>query len=85
MTKGQEIIKKLLEEDNIEVFSSKESLTKALKDNGVVEDEIESTLAGIEDFPLDDEDLDKIAGGLGEYKAPNRADVGRFGLKAPLY
>ena len=64
MSKGQEILKKLLENDNIEAFSSKESLTKVLKENGVAEDEIESTLAGIEDFPLDDEDLDIITGGL---------------------
>ncbi len=64
MSKGQEILKKLLESDDIEAFSSKESLTKVLKENGVAEDEIESTLAGIEDFPLDDEDLDIITGGL---------------------
>ncbi len=64
MSKGQEILKKLLENDDIEAFSSKESLTKVLKENGVAEDEIESTLAGIEDFPLDDEDLDIITGGL---------------------
>ena len=64
MSKGQEILKKLLENDDIEAFSSKESLTKVLKENGVAEDEIESTLAGVEDFPLDDEDLDIITGGF---------------------
>jgi hypothetical protein len=65
MSKGQEILKKLLEKDDIEAFSSKESLVKALKENGVSDDDIESTLASVEDFPLDDEDLDTITGGFG--------------------
>ena len=85
MGKGQEVLKKLLENDDIEAFSSKESLMKALKDNGVAEDEIESTLAGIEDFPLDDEDLDTITGGLGDYRASQSVDIIRSGLKAPLF
>jgi hypothetical protein len=64
MSKGQEILKKLLEDDNIEAFSSKENLKNVLKENGLTEEEIESTLAGIKDFPLDDDDLDTITGGL---------------------
>ncbi len=51
MSKGQEVLKKLLENDDIEAFSSKESLVNVLKENGVPDDQIESTLAGIEDFP----------------------------------
>ncbi len=70
MSKGQEILKKLLEDDNIEAFSSKESLKNALKENGLTEDEAESALAGIDDFPLDDDDLDTITGGLGTFR-PN--------------
>ncbi len=76
MSKGQEVLKKLLENDDIEAFSSKESLVKVLKDNGVADDEIESTLAGIEDFPLDDEDLDTITGGLGRPIGARKSDVG---------
>ncbi len=70
MSKAQEIIKKLLEEDNIEAFSSKESLTKVLKENGLTDEDIDSALEGIKDFPLDDEDLDTITGGLGTFR-PN--------------
>ena len=77
MGKGQEVLKKLLENDDIEAFSSKESLMKALKDNGVSDDDIESTLASVEDFPLDDEDLDKIAGGLGAAKPLLQMDITR--------
>jgi hypothetical protein len=78
MSKGQEIVKKLLEDDNIEAFSSKESLKNALKENGLTDDEAESTLAGIDDFPLDDDDLDLITGGLGVGVPSYRrvADVG---------
>lgn len=72
MSKGQEVLKKLLENDDIEAFSSKESLVNVLKENGVPDDQIESTLAGIEDFPLDDEDLDTITGGLGTSRCGRR-------------
>ena len=64
MSKAQEIIKKLLEEDNIEAFSSKESLKKVLKENELTDEDIDSALEGIKDFPIDDEDLDMITGGL---------------------
>ncbi len=65
MSKGQEILKKLLENDDIEAFSSKENMMKALKENGLSDEEAESTLAGVSDFPLDDDDLDLITGGAG--------------------
>ncbi len=74
MSKGQEVLKKLLENDDIEAFSSKESLVNVLKENGVPDDQIESTLAGIEDFPLDDEDLDTITGGLA-YARISKIDI----------
>ena len=78
MSKGQEILKKLLENDDIETFSSKESLVNVLKENGVPDDEIESTLSGIEEFPLDDEDLDIITGGLGANRC-SRIDITELG------
>ena len=65
MNKGQEILKKLLENDDIEAFSSKQNMMKALKENGLSDEEAESTLAGVSDFPLDDDDLDLITGGAG--------------------
>ncbi len=65
MSKGHEILKKLLENDDIEAFSSKENMMKALKENGLSDEEAESTLAGVSDFPLDDDDLDLITGGVG--------------------
>ncbi len=64
MSKGQEIVKRLLEDDNIEAFSSRENLKNALKENGLSDEEADSTLAGIEDFPLDDDDLETIMGGI---------------------
>ncbi len=77
MSKGQEILKKLLEDDNIEAFSSKESLKNALKENGLSDEEAESTLAGISEFPLDDDDLDVIAGGRGMFKPWQTQDITR--------
>ncbi len=77
MSKGQEIVKRLLEDDNIEAFSSRENLKNALKENGLSDEEAESTLAGIEGFPLDDDDLDKIAGGLGAALSSMCMDITR--------
>lgn len=75
MSKAQEIIKKLLEEDNIEAFSSKESLKKVLKENGLTDEDIDSALEGIKDFPLDDDDLDVITGGMGVSVAGTKYDI----------
>ena len=63
MSKVQEIMKQLLESENYEALSSEENLRKALGERGCDPEEIDGLLAGFNGFPLDDDDLDAVAGG----------------------
>ncbi|MBR4576740.1 MAG: hypothetical protein IKO25_06000 [Clostridia bacterium] len=63
MSKAQEIMKQLLDNEDYEAISSEENLRKALGERGCDPEEIDGLLAGFNGFPLDDDDLDAAAGG----------------------
>lgn len=81
MRKGQEILKQLLESGNDEALASTENMEKALKDQGCTQEEIESVLSEFGGFPLDDEDLAAIAGGMPGVRPPIRDPAG-FGTRS---
>ena len=75
MGKAQEIMKQLLENENYEAFSSVENLRKALGEQGCGPEDIDAALAGFSGFPLDDDDLDAVAGGLSSGRAGRAREV----------
>ena len=70
MSKTQEIIRQLLENGNYEALASEENLKAALEAQGCTGEEIAEALAGFNGFPLDDDDLDAVAGGAGISRTP---------------
>ena len=74
MSKTQEIIRQLLENGNYEALASEENLKAALEAQGCTGEEIAETLAGFSGFPLDDDDLEAVAGGLGASRGA-RVDI----------
>lgn len=78
MSKGHEILKQLLESGSDEALASKENMEKALKEQGCTQEEIDSILSEFGGFPLDDEDLAAIAGGLSSVR-PGIRDPAGFG------
>ena len=70
MSKTREMIRQLLENGNYEALASEENLKSALEAHGCTGDEIAEALAGFSGFPLDDDDLDAVAGGLGSTSHP---------------
>ena len=74
MSKAQEIIRQMLENGNYEALASEENLKAALEAQGCTGEEIAETLAGFSGFPLDDDDLDAVAGGLSASRTP-RIDI----------
>ena len=69
MSKTQEIIRQLLENGNYEALASEENLKAALEAQGCTGEEIAEALAGFNGFPLDDDDLDTVAGGASTGRA----------------
>ena len=78
MSKGHEILKQLLESGSDEALASKENMEKALKEQGCTQEEIDSILSEFGGFPLDDEDLAAIAGGMPTAR-PAISDPASFG------
>ena len=60
----KEIFKKLIDTGKRDVLDSLEDMTVAAKELGYTEKEIEEALEGFEGFPLDEDDLLEIIGGL---------------------
>ncbi len=73
MSKGNEIIKQLIDNGDVDTLSSKENLEKALSEHGCTKEEVDEALAGFKGFPLDDDDLMAIVGGK-SISAPARFD-----------
>ena len=71
-------MKQLLESGSDEALASKENMEKALKEQGCTQEEIDSVLSEFGGFPLDDEDLAAIAGGLSSVR-PGIRDPAGFG------
>lgn len=61
----KELIKKLMDAGKPEALNSLEELKKAAEELGYTEEQVEEALEGFDGFPLDDEDLEEIAGGGG--------------------
>ena len=75
MSKAQEIMKQLLDNEDYEAISSEENLRKALGERGCDPEEIDGLLAGFNGFPLDDDDLDAAAGGSSVSNPAFRRDI----------
>ena len=82
MSKAQEIMKQLLDNEDYEAISSEENLRKALGERGCDLEEIDGILAGFNGFPLDDSDLDDVAGG-GNAKLPLETMTEHFQTETP--
>ncbi len=61
----KEIFKKLIDAGKSDALDSLENMTNAAKELGCTEKEIEEALEGFEGFPLDEDDLLEITGGIG--------------------
>ena len=82
MSKVQEIMKQLMESKDQEALASEENLRKALGERGCDPEEIDGILAGFNGFPLDDSDLDDVAGG-GNAKLPLGTMTEHFQTETP--
>ncbi len=60
-----EILKKLIDAGRKDALDSLDDLMKAAKELGYSEKEIEGALDGFDGFPIDDDDLAEITGGMG--------------------
>ena len=63
----KEILKKLIDSGKQDALNTLEEVTEAAKELGYSENEIEEALDGFDGFPLDEEDLLEITGGMGTY------------------
>ena len=61
----KELMKALLDAGKKDAFDSLEALTAAAKELGYTDEQINKAVADFDGFPLDDDDLEEIAGGLG--------------------
>ncbi|MCR5773458.1 MAG: hypothetical protein K6G42_00095 [Lachnospiraceae bacterium] len=59
----KEIIKKLIDAGKTDALNSLEEFRKAATEMGYTGEQIEEALEGFGGFPLDDDDLEEIAGG----------------------
>ena len=59
----KELMKKLMDAGKTGAFESMEAFIAAAKDLGISQEEIDEAIANFDGFPLDDDDLDEIAGG----------------------
>ncbi len=82
MSKAREIMKQLMESKDQEALASEENLRKALGERGCDPEEIDGILAGFNGFPLDDSDLDDVAGG-GNAKLPLGTMTEHFRTETP--
>ena len=60
----KELLKKLMEAGKQDALDSLEALTQAAKEIGYTQEQIDEALDGFIGFPLDDDDLEEIAGGM---------------------
>ncbi|MCR5402907.1 MAG: hypothetical protein K6E91_03700 [Butyrivibrio sp.] len=75
--KMKEILKKLLDAGKKDALNSLEEMTEAAKELGYSEDEVEKALDDFDGFPIDDDDLLEITGGLAYGGTPYRRDQNR--------
>ena len=66
----KELFKKLMEEGKKDAIKSRESLIEAAKELGYTKEQIDELLEDFNGFPIDDDDLEEIAGGIVQYHTP---------------
>lgn len=66
-----DLIKKLMESGKKDAFDSVDGFLAAAKELGYSEEEIEKAMDSFDGFPLDDEELDEVAGGLPAHTPPS--------------
>ena len=59
----KELMKKLMDAGKTGAFESMGAFLAAAKELGISQEEIDEAIANFDGFPLDDDDLDEIAGG----------------------
>ncbi len=60
----KELILKLKEANRMDALDSVDALKEAARELGVSEEEVERLLEDFEGFPLDDDELEEIVGGI---------------------
>ena len=60
----KELMKKLMDAGKTEAFESLDAFIAAAKELGISQEEIDEATKNFDGFPLDDGDLDEIAGGM---------------------
>ena len=60
----KELMKKLMDAGKTEAFESLDAFIAAAKELGIPQEEIDEATKNFDGFPLDDGDLDEIAGGI---------------------
>lgn len=63
----KEMIKALLDAGKKDAFDSIASFTAAAKELGYADEEISKAVEDFDGFPLDDDDLDEVVGGMSSY------------------
>ncbi|MCR1842627.1 hypothetical protein [Murimonas intestini] len=61
----KELIQKLKETNRLEALDSLESLQKAAGELGFTEEDVMKFMEDFKGFPLDDDDVEEITGGIG--------------------
>ena len=74
MSKWQEVLKQHLQRGEDAVLVSKENLESALAEHGCTREEIDIALSEFGGFPLDDDDLEMITGGISMGRPMNSVD-----------
>lgn len=65
------LIKKLIEAGRTDALNSTEEFLTAARELGYSEEEVRTAMEDLDGFPLDDEQLDEIAGGLVPFDQSN--------------
>lgn len=77
----KELFKKLLDSGSVGAFDSLDNMKKAAYELGYTEEQVEDALDDFSGFPLDDDDLEEVAGGRFKSLYRNCAYQKKFGLR----
>lgn len=72
------LLKDLLKSGDPAVFDSLDEFMAAAKAKGYSDEEIEEALADFDGFPLDDDDLEEVAGGLASPRPLSSHNIGNY-------
>jgi hypothetical protein len=80
----KELLKKIMEDGSKNIELTEEGITRAAQEKGISPEDIKEALENFEGFPLDEDDLEGIAGGTSQVFAP-RSNPGSFSQPPILY